>query len=279
MKSVDILTKEAQDRLDATLAEIDRLKNVKSGLENSNKVDEVDFNKEKTIRAAEIKALEDDTNTALVNKKEVVAKLEIELAKKIEIEDAIKTLKGNAQDIETEIFVKTTTLETLNTSLNTVSKDIQNQKDTHAALMRSNEQEALRFIDASNKQKNETADSLRLAKIELEAVNTKIISAQETLNNILKQVKGTFDEISEIEHKKKLVNKEFSDLNDNLNIIKSELELNTKALVESKKEIETTQAELKPLIAKRIESITFIEELNNRENNLKKRYADVGLEY
>jgi uncharacterized coiled-coil DUF342 family protein len=53
----------------------------------------------------------------------------------------------------------------------------------------------------------------------------------------------------------------------------------TEKLDSLKEQIKVTQEELKVLIAKRIESINYFNEIKYRESNLRRKYAELGLNY
>ena len=271
--------KQAQDAFDNALAEVDRLKTVAIELEKANKAKEAMYQQQELALIDEIKLLEDDTEIALANLNTVKEQIVGQEVIKTDLDNAIRSQEQEKSDGQTEVDVAVEELDSITLQIETATKNHEKQTESHRASMTSHQQETLRFLEVSNQQKNETEASLQLAKAALALESGMVTAAKANLDSVIERIETYTNELSLIENNRVITLKDLDTAKETLSNTIENIQAQDVLLESLKKEVVIVQAEMKPLITKRIESISFMEELKHKEANLRKRYEDVGLEY
>lgn len=271
--------KEAQDQIDAALAEVDRLKTVAKNLEESNKrTEELFVNKEKSLKAS-LSVVESDFANAKLNLQKIKDQISEQQLTKTKLSEDINARREDIVTFEKLITEK-------KAILTSIEDEIIKAANRYSELVTNKEKE-LEIINNKIESANNLATVEEIkAKTTLKKLQEDITAAESALAKIDENYKLTSDETrkrqsetSLAEHNKEVAEKAVIVAEAKLRQITSEVEVQTSLLEAKKKEVETVEVELKPLLAKRIDSINFMKELENKEANLKKRYEDVGLEY
>lgn len=271
--------KEAQDQIDAALAEVDRLKTVAKNLEESNKrTEELFVNKEKALKAS-LSVVESDFANAKLNLQKIKDQISEQQLTKSNLSEDINSRREDLVTFEKLIADK-------KAILSSNEDEIIKAANRYSELVTNKEKE-LEIINNKIESANNLATVEEIkAKTTLKKLQEDITAAESALAKIDENYKLTSDETrkrqsetSLAEHNKEVAEKAVIVAEAKLRQITSEVEVQTSLLEAKKKEVETVEVELKPLLAKRIDSINFMKELENKEANLKKRYEDVGLEY
>lgn len=271
--------KQTQDNIDAALAEVDRLKTVATELKHSNGEAETAYEKRELELHNKLNALEDDVKIAWDNLGAVKEQIATEQTSKSELESGIKLLKQEKLDTETAVAVAVKELDSLIIQMVDATRNSDKQIEAHSNVMRELEQELHAFVAKADRQKLEMVTSLKNKKVELDMADTASKNAKVELDSVLERIETYTNELSLIENNRISILAEMDEAKIDLQDIKDETAANMVSLGKTREEIVLVQAELKPLVAKRIDSINFMQELNNKEANLKKKYEDVGLEY
>lgn len=271
--------KQAQDAIDGALAEVDRLKTVASEMEKVNK-DKLNFYQaEEKAYESKLVALETNTIITTNNLRDIESTIEDLDPIVFDLKDEIIDLRNIKTDLER-------LTETVKAELTNVTKekhDIIKDLDISIQLKKDLIQTQLSKINEVTNTLNvqtEKFDNVIAGKnTELQAVMDKIAAQKAHQIAIQADVTLLQEAINTAINKGESVKAEIEQSFIKLEEIKVALAVSKTTLDEAKKEQEIEQAKLKELITKRIDSVNFIEQLNNRENNLKQRYQDVGLEY
>ena len=247
---------------------------------------ETAHNDKRSLYKAEEKALEDKITTLQSDVLEATEKLRSGEDLYIPLEaavlllgDNILTLKTEKTDLETAILVNKDELDKATKAKHDTLKDL----DINIELNKQLVQEQKRTLDTlvnQTGQKVAELDSFIAGKQQELTVVTKQTSEQKQYQTeIQADVTLLTEAINTAINKGNIVKAELHQAFADLEEIKVATDANQALLEEAQKQKEVEQAELNVLIAKRIDSVHFMEQLNNREANLKKKYEDVGLDY
>lgn len=277
--NIDKQQKEAQERVEAALAEEARLKTVAAELEKANKkaITEheslVKKNNEEiqnfiTEARAAREALDVVVQKKFSEQKErYLLKEEVfTLSKKLsELEESIEDKKGLAIATESLILKRT---EKLNNSITEKEKEID--------ILDAN------ILEKQNRVSKQDADFTVLAekhKREITEINKQVSILEESYKDLAKKEESVKAELSANQHKLSVVKSELQTAEQNKEAVLIEIsDLSTE--VESLTgEVAAAKEELRKVNLERINSQGFMEELANKEANLKMKYEAVGLEY
>lgn len=271
--------KDAQDQIDAALAEVARLKTVASDLEKKNKEDETLYaNKEKALKTS-LASIESNITYAKLDLQKIIDQIADQQVIKTELSKDIDSRREDLVVFEKLIADKKAQLESVEDS---ITKAI--EKENRLVADKKKELENL-TNEIDSKTKVAVAEEAK-AKTTLKKLNDDITAAEMALAKLDESHRLITDEArkakSEAEHaeiRKNEAERRLSAAENELISITSNIEANSALLEAKKRELEAVEKELKPLIAKRIDSINFMKELENKEAILKSRYEEVGLEY
>ncbi len=270
---------DAQKQVDAALAEADRLKAVAKDLEESNK-------KAETAALARIDALKESISS-FFNERKVAEmaflkaqnELTVKLNEKTTLVAEIKNRREDLISFENIITAKKTELKTVEEAISRIK-----EKHVASTTEKAKELAALEVFIANKKYQFEQEETdLKIAINKLKSVllleESVLAAKKEELKTVNTDTKNLQSDAATAEHRKSIFERDLISAENKLITVSAETRNQSELLIALKQEVEIVQTELRPLLAKRIESINFMKELENREANLKKKYEDVGLEY
>ena len=273
------LRQDAQNQLDQTLAEVDRLTSVAKELEKKNAEAQTEHDKLVESLTSDIDSLraEKDFEEDEVEKVKVTLK---------ERQDELSNLKIDLDcskaDIQALIDIIIEKKQELSSTEQTGIKDIQKLDEKITSKKKEMEAQAYNFLTSKqfyDKELSTLTKSIEKAQKELDVVTGAVDETNKTLANTKKEVKDIQHDAENADHQVILAREELVKVENQIKTTTQESEIATTTLNSLKEEIEVVQKELKPLLAKRIDSINYMKELEYKEANLRKKYEDVGLEY
>lgn len=273
------LRQDAQNQLDQKLAEVDRLAGVAKELEKKNAEAQTEHDELVETLTGDIDSLRAEKAFS----EEEVEKGKIDLTKSKEAKKKVKT-----------------SIDSLEADLQAVT-DLITEKEHQLSVIEKTGEETIKTIEAKVAAKQKEAESLNQNFLDATQINNREIAsltkaidkAQKELAETEKDIEANrvesarFQKISkdaareaeQADHRVVLANEEAVKAEQRITVLTQESEIATTTLASLKEEIEAVQSELKPLLAKRIDSINYMKELGYKEANLRKKYEDVGLEY
>ena len=278
-KNLEKNTKDSQIQIDRTLAEVVRLEGVAKDLEESNKQAQVDFEKSIEAQSVLLKKAEEDTEVAKGVLTELKSKITIAQEEKTDAEKIQNNLKEEIDAIQEVIRGKHGVLEYIDADIKSRKKQFENDKVTA-----SKEMQLIKDCVVEKREELTTTENnmaLIVAKfqrekvllqsdIETRVVNIKAgeIASKKALNAAqLAEARQAVAEKATVLAEDNLI--KFDILTDKA---KEDFETATS-------ELATLEVEVKALTIERLNSKAFMDALNNKESNLKRKYEEVGLEY
>jgi len=275
----DKAKRDAQEQVDRALAEVDRLKTVAKDLEESTKKTEAFYvNKEASLKAA-LLAVENDFSDAQLNLKNLTNSIQEVQSTKTAVVKEIDARREDLASFEVLIAEKQTLLKSIedsiikitekqNISITEKEHELESIEREIAITIASGAEDEAELNKVLNKLKNQVATE--------ETIFTKLKEEQIVVADATKLIKT---EAAAADHRKDIAELELSKAESKLAAVVAETATQVELLAATKKEVEAVQAELKPLLAERINSIGFMNELVNKEATLKQKYEKVGLDY
>lgn len=273
------LRKDAQNQLDQKLAEVARLTETAKELKKKNAEAQAEHDKLVDTLQGNIDSLRADKAFA----EEEVSKVKESLAVK--------------QD---ELYIAQRSIDEVNIEYDDITDLIEEEKRELAVVEQTGEK-TVKAIKAKVAEKQaELKDIQTKVDIKVAATNNELASLSKEVEKARKELAETekdieankvesvrFQNISKeamrdaesAEHRAVLAREEVEKAEKRLATLTEETNTAKTALASLKAEIEEVEAELKPLLAKRIDSVNYMKELEYKEANLRKKYEDVGLNY
>lgn len=273
------LRQDAQNQLDQKLAEVDRLAIVAKELEKKNVDAQIEHDKL-------VNALRGDIDSLRTDK--AFAEEEIEKVKMV-----LKERQNEANDLRRAINVLAVESETTANLIEEKKRELAVVEQTGEKIIKAIEvkiaekqreielagADFLTSAEMHNKELTSLNKAIEKARKELDEVTRSIEESNTNLSNIKEETKTVLHEAEQADHRVVLANEEAAKAGKELDLLVESIKSSEEELSLLRVEIETVRAELKPLLAKRIDSINYMKELEYKEANLRKKYEDVGLEY
>lgn len=273
------LRQDAQNQLDQKLAEADRLARVAKELEKKNVEAQAEYDKL-------VNALRGDIDSLRTDK--AFAEEEIEKVKMV-----LKERQNEANDLRRAINVLAVESETTANLIEEKKRELAVVEQTGEKTIKAIEvkiaekqreielagADFLTSAEMHNKELTSLNKAIEKARKELDEVTRSIEESNTNLSNIKEETKTVLHEAEQADHRVVLANEEAAKAVEELDLLVESIKSSEEELSLLRVEIETVRAELKPLLAKRIDSINYMKELEYKEANLRKKYEDVGLEY
>ena len=276
---MDTPKKKAQTQLDKMLAEVSRLKTVGIEIEEANKEALLKGNSSVDELNKSIADLAFQESEVISKLKELRKDITTESKKKNEIKEKTKLVHNELSKLDAKIKEKQVYVFKLIQDKDKVSEGYSKQK-----LEKSKELESLDRDIVQKRQKSLQEEAV--IKIHIKKKKKELSCAEESISNIKlkedalsKKMNDSVKNADEAERRQVIAEKKENECKAIIETINVDIEANIPVLRSLKKEIELEKDELKKVTIDRINSKKYMEELKNKETNLKRKYEDVGLEY
>lgn len=275
--------KRVQTEVELALAEVARLKTVALKMEEDNKSKRAGFEAEIALLVARIPALENDIDI----RKETLTRLKKQTDETQELvndsQANLALVKENLSDTEKSLADRMVELKTLETNIkNETSRfdTLVTEKNSELALVKK------AIFDA------ESLHDSNISKHDILSVEAekKLIDVQSSLLTAKEQLTITTRETGTLTNQAQILKNQITTLESDAEFLTSEIEdlKNERVVILAsveplRKEMADEQAQLKALIKERIQqhesNRAVIAKLDQREETLRERYEEVGLEY
>lgn len=276
---IEKLKRDAQDQIDRALAEVDRLKGVAKDLEESNKKAAAEYEENSKAIKSYIDELMRDESEAKVLTKKAQSELVDALGKKRLLLAEIDTRREDLGNFNNLIVDKKDELAEIEVTKSRQVIKIEDLIEVKSRELKNLETKIETVILMGDEEQVKLKNTLNMLQTRITECDKTIEIRNEESVRILEVTKKLQSDAAYAEIQKEKAESELKSIELQKAEILKEIDEKTAALIQIKEELNKVKAEIEPLEARRIASITFMEDLRNKESNLKAMYEKVGMEF